>query len=53
MPVNVVKTFRDEKAWKDAKAKLGNRYGDSDRHWATVMKIFKNVRAKMRRQHGK
>lgn len=50
MPANLVKTPADEKAWKEAKSKLGNRYGKSGQHWATIVKIFKNIKAKRKRQ---
>ena len=40
MPANLVKSLRDEGAWKKAKKAVGKRYGQSDRHWATVMKVL-------------
>jgi len=49
VPLNLVKTLGDEKAWRKAKAAVGRRYGRSDRHWATVMKVFAAIRKKMKR----
>ena len=49
MPANLVKSLRDEGAWKKAKKAVGKRYGRSDRHWATVMKVFAAIKAKMNR----
>lgn len=48
MPTNLVKTAAAEKAWAAAKAKLGNRYGKSDQHWATLVTIFKRLQKKKR-----
>ena len=49
MPVNVVKTLRDEKAWAKAKASVGSKGGKGERHWKWVMGVFKKIRANMRK----
>jgi len=49
MPVNVVKTARDERLWRKAKAaaRANAKYKgidrDSDRWWSIVMGIFKRM----------
>jgi hypothetical protein len=47
MPINVVKTLADEKAWRKAKAAVGSKYAGTDRHWRLVMGAFKKIRANM------
>jgi hypothetical protein len=52
MPVNVVKTMRDEKAWQQAKKSVGSKGGKGDNHWRYVMGVFKKIRENMRKgQH--
>jgi len=49
MPVNVVKTMTDERAWKRAKESVGSKAGDSDRHRRMVMAIFQKMRNKSKK----
>lgn len=53
-PAGVVKTKQDEKDWKKAKAYFARGSSISERHWsrpewATVMVIYKNIKAKRKR----
>lgn len=48
MPVNVVKSVMDEKAWRRAKRKVASEYPTvkGDRKYKLIMSIFKNMRKK-------
>jgi len=49
MPSNLVRTEADERAWNAAKAKVGSRYGNTGKHWGTIVKIFQRIKRKRAR----
>ncbi|MFH0981808.1 MAG: hypothetical protein V2A79_09745 [Planctomycetota bacterium] len=50
MPANLVKTPADERAWSEAKRKLGGRYGKGRRHWATLVRLFQRIKGARKRK---
>jgi hypothetical protein len=40
---------KDHGKWSDAKADVGDKYGDDDKKWAAVTTVYKNMGGKIDR----